>query len=383
MCAVVLTRGEPQRALRAVDSLSAGDLSPRVLVIDNNSDRLAARELVEACAEREPVSLRRSDRNLRCAGGRQLGVDLTEGELILFLDDDAEFEPGAVDRLHAELSGTPRGGRRHRDRHLPRRGDPSFRGLDARLGGRRSVRTDRLPATLAELPPSGPAGWVPGTAVMVRRDVLRRVPLDPGMRAYYEDNEWCYRVERAAPGSFRRLIEARAVHHFTPKLTGARDFASRSRATEHLEACAWFYDRHDKLLLDDMLALVPELKGAPDETLQPAARLLLELVLARGGDWTLMQWLNGGLDVLLAAPGRAAAVESELAHRAAEVAEHAAQASRHATQAQAEALEVSRLQGEVADLERERQALRVSEETLARILAGGWWRARRRAAARA
>ena len=94
-----------------------------------------------------------------------------------------------------------------------------------------------------------------------------------------------------------------------------------------------------------------------------------------------MRWLNGGLDVLLAAPGRARRGRvRDWRTVAAEVAERAAQAfASRPPQAQAEALEVSRLQGEVAELERERQALRVSEETLARILAGGWWRARRRA----
>ena len=178
-----------------------------MLVIDNNSSRAASAELAEGCAARDGVTLHRSDRNLGCAGGRRLGVELTAGELVVFLDDDAEFQPGAVDLLHADMTAHPDVAAVTATVTLPN-------GATHHSGG--SLRISRAAAEFgligygcapADLPPSGEAGWVPGSAVMIRRKVLTRFPIDSRMRAYYEDNEWCYRVEsadRAASAAWSR-----------------------------------------------------------------------------------------------------------------------------------------------------------------------------------
>ncbi len=65
----------------------------------------------------------------------------------------------------------------------------------------------------AELPPTGPCGWLPGTGALVRTQLLREVPIDPAMTAYYEDNDWSLRVTRRDPGAFRRCREAIVLHH--------------------------------------------------------------------------------------------------------------------------------------------------------------------------
>jgi hypothetical protein len=190
-----------------------------------------------------------------------------------------------------------------------------------------------------DLPPTGPADWVPGTAVLVRRAVLDEFPIDGRMSAYYEDNEWCYRVERARPGGFRRSREARAVHHFTYKHSRGSDFTTRSRAVELLQAQARFYERHRLLLGSQLFDLVPELRD-PDGTPDVAgARLLMELLLAKGTDWVFAAWMNGDLDPLL----RSARVELKLAEQA-----------------------------EVLEFLYDRHA------TLQRVENGGWWRLRRR-----
>jgi glycosyltransferase involved in cell wall biosynthesis len=348
--AVVLSRDRPEHALQAIDSLSPSVVPLSALVIDNNSAPAAAAALAEGCAMREQVTLRRSDRNLGCAGGRLLAVDLVGTEYVLFIDDDAELAPGALDLLVAELdehpdcsavSATvmfPDGSVHHSGGRLTvSEGLASFS-----LIGHGEQGVDGLPGT-------GPAEWVPGTAALVRRAVFEEFPVDEQMAAHYANREWCYRVDRARPGSFRRSLEARAVHHFTPELWPPGDFHTRSRDVELLRVHARFYERHG-VVPDTAFELVPELRDADGTPDVPAARILMELLLAKGPDWTLMEWMNGNLDGLLAGSRRLAAQADVSGHLARDLAE----------------------QREILPYLHERHA------TLERIEAGGWWGLRRR-----
>ena len=105
--AVILTRDRPEPALRTVESVRRSTRPARVVVIDNNSSLTAAAELRRALSGYEDVSLWRSDRNLGCAGGRQLSTELTDSPFLLLLDDDAELAPDALHFLVAELDAHP------------------------------------------------------------------------------------------------------------------------------------------------------------------------------------------------------------------------------------------------------------------------------------
>src|SRR5207248_798299 len=122
-------------------------------------------------------------------------------------------------------------------------------------------------------------------------------PVDEQMAAY-EDHEWCYRLEQACPGSFRRSREAIAVHRTQGQPADGSAFAIRSRAIELLGAQARFYERHGVLLGPYAHQLMPQLHDGRSEPDVQAARVLMELLLAKGTAWTLMQWINGGLDAL-------------------------------------------------------------------------------------
>jgi hypothetical protein len=120
---------------------------------------------------------------------------------------------------------------------------------------------------------------------------------------------------------------------------------------------------HGKLLIVDLFELVPELRVdgqlSGDEELI-AAKLLMELLVAKGADWVLMEWMNGELDSLLSAPGKLARTRAEVDQLSASLGEaHAAIAAAHA---------------HVADQDEEIAKLRISHETLVRIEQGGWWR---------
>lgn len=346
--AAILSRNRPQLVAAAVRSVTAAAVPVAVLVIDNNSDRPTRRALAALADEDPRVGLRLSDRNLGCAGGRRLAAELAETEFVLFLDDDAELIPGALEHLLADL-----------DAH------PDAAGVTGQLvtpdgtlhhyGGSMAVSEELVTFTLGgaglpfddpSLPPTGPSGWAPGTAALLRMDSLREFSIDSEMVFQYEDNDWCYRVERARPGSFRRCREALVLHHLSRHDEPPSPFVAYSQLAENLMLEARFLRAHGRLLDVDLTWLLPDLR-LPDGSLDvPAARLLLELVAARGTDWTTMVLANGELEPLFAR----ARLERELE-----------QANSQAAARQAM----------VAILEQR-------EETLSRIEAGGWWRLRSR-----
>ncbi len=367
--AVVLTRDRPQLLRRALDSLRRGDTSVQILVIDNASEPAAAELIAAECAARPDTHLHRSDTNLGCAGGRRLGVEMTDAETVLFLDDDAEVMPGAIEHLVKELDAHPEAG-------AVSATVVSADGALHHSGGSLEqhdgiVTLDLIGAGLrfAEepLPPSGTAGWVPGTAALIRRELLERFPIDPAMGAYYEDNEWCYRVSQAVPDCFRRSREALVLHHVVTKPTAGADLAAREVAVARLGALAHFYSRHGQLLGPWLFHVVPGLCSEDGTCDVAAGRLLLELVLAKGPEWTLNAWTAGDLSALYR--------RRELASLRRRIVTATAESER----ARTEHAELQRRAQEVIDGLEERMAyLQGRHEALTRIEAGGWWRLRLR-----
>jgi GT2 family glycosyltransferase/exopolysaccharide biosynthesis predicted pyruvyltransferase EpsI len=362
--AVILSRDRPDLALRAIDSVATSSVASEVIVVDNNSAPPAADRLAVACEQRGIV-FRRSERNLGCAGGRKLALQDARGEFVLFLDDDAELAPGALELLLNDLDDHPEAvgvtatvlmgdGTIHHSGGWIETADEV---VEFPLIGAGETDPDQLA-------PTGPAGWVPGTAALIRRASLEEFPIDSGMRAYFEDNEWCYRVAASGGGSFRRSREARAVHHSSHKYGPGLDFTSRSHAVELLHAHAAFYERHGMLLGVGLFELAPELRDLAGHRDLAAARLLMELLLAKGTDWTFMEWMNGGLSGLLSGGRELVAAE---------------QRERELIQ------QLERLTGRVAEQDRtmaeQQSLLEVLHQrhlTLQRVENGAWFALRRR-----
>lgn len=313
--AIILSHDRPGQALRAVDSIQAGAVALHTVVLDNNSAPAAAAELAAGCAERERVSIHRSDRNLGCAGGRRAALATTDSELVMFLDDDAELDPGALALLVADLDVHPTAAASTATVLLPDGTVHHSGGWFGVIDGVVDFTQIAAGLTIDEVPASGPSSWVPGTAVLIRRSALERHPIDERMDGYYEDNEWSYRVERSRPGSLRRVREARAIHHFDGRHRPGVDFATRSAAVELLRSHARFYERHGLVLGTELFDLVPELRDHEGTRNVPAARLLMELLIARGSDWVLMQWMDGDLDALLGASRRLAQMQRDAEHQ--------------------------------------------------------------------
>jgi hypothetical protein len=317
-------------------------------------------------------------------------LELVDTELVLFLDDDAELIDGALEHMLADL-----------DAHPDAAGITSLvvdpRGNVQHYGGWIAVSDEAAHFTLGgsglpfdhpALPATGPSGWAPGTASLIRTQILEQIPIDDGLAAYYEDNDWCFRVEQRRPGSFRRCREALVLHHhdFTAGPEPSSGLVKRYETVERLAAQAHFL-RASGLLLDvDLRLIAPELQR-PDGSLDiAAARLLLELIAAKGVDWIVMQWMNGGLEPLLDG------AHEESAQRGAEIVRLRAEAGAREAQIAQLAAHIDQLQAHFSELEShatalesERSAVRehvtwleARHLTLSRVEAGGWWRLRAR-----
>jgi len=350
--AVLVTHDRPRLLRRALDSLEAGVIRPQVVVVDNGSGPHAARLVAAECSGRERVQLHRLPWNRGAAGGRTFGARFASGPLVLFLDDDAELLPGAIDHLVRELDEHPAAGAVtatvvRPDGHVQHSGGE----LEVKDGVAAfdlvGLGTPFARDALAE---SGPAGWVPSTALLVRRALLEEHPFDEQMAAYFEDNEWSYRVARERPSSFRRSRDALALHRLTERPVFHTGLETRlARAA----ACARFYERHGVLLGPWLFDTVPELRAEDGSCDLAGARLLMELISRNGPEWTLSAWQDGQLWGLLGA------------HRL-----------------------KARLRTASAELARAHEAARSREETFAwlyerhltlrRVEQGGWWRLRGR-----
>jgi hypothetical protein len=323
----VLSWNQAARTRAALASLREHVRMPiRLLVIDNNSAP-AERQAVRRACQVYGAELVELDRNLGCAGGRQLAAERATTEYVMFLDNDAEVFPGTVEHLVHALDRDPAAiacggnvilpdgrvqlcGCDYHDDGIVLSLEPLGRGLrhdDPRLGS------------------SGPCRWLSGALLLARRPAFASCPLAAEM-AYFEDNEWSFRVQARWPGSLRRRVEALGLHHQQEKGRRGSGLVGIGEVLPFLAAMARFHQLHGRVL-DLLFGLVPELTWASGQRDVAAARLLLDLIAARGTDWTLLNWLNGGL-----APLFQAAAQAEL-RRALEASRAELEASRAELQA--------------------------------------------------
>jgi GT2 family glycosyltransferase len=378
--AVVASHNRPQLVLGTLHSLLEVTSVPvDVLVVDNNSAPGTRVVLGDVCSEEPRIRLHLSERNLGCAGASQLALGLLGTELVLFLDDDAELLPGALEHMVSELDLHPDVGAVTATVVLPD-------GRVSHSGGRFSESREIVDFTLGSsgiqfddpgLPASGPCDWVPGTAFLARTSLFADFPIETGMAAYYEDNEWSYRITRVRPGCFRRSRDAVVLHHAMPRPWGSRDFIGRAAQVRYISAAAHFYHAHGRLLGVpgvDLFTIMPELVRRDGTRGLAATRLLMALVRAQGTDWLLMEWMNGGLAPLLGVERNALAGELESSRTE-------ATALRTELGAARSDLDAAHSQLEVERREREDAAARLQRIYASRLwrLGGTYDRARQRA----
>jgi len=209
---------------RCLKSLArfAGALPVRVVVVDNASTDGSADTLPQI-ADR-PVTLIRNDRNIGFGRACNQGAMASEGDLILFLNPDAELFEGTLDRVADEMQA-------------PQNGQIGILGVqlmnpdgEVERSCSRAPTLGRLTAQaigLTKLPGLRGTGmkmldWdhrssrdvdqVIGAFFVVRRSVFEALGgFDERFFVYFEEVDLSYRV-RLAGWRVRYLAEARAFH---------------------------------------------------------------------------------------------------------------------------------------------------------------------------
>jgi hypothetical protein len=158
----------------------------------------------------------------------------------------------------------------------------------------------------------------------------------------------------------RRSREALALHYLAGRQVGVVERFDTRRLVGHLASCARFYERHGLLLGPFSWELLPDRVAVGGDLGLGDVRLLMELITAKGEEWTLAAWEAGELENLLQANKLREQVER--------------------THPELEALrpEVPRLNRVIAEEQKVTQWLIERDATLRRIEEGGWWRLRGR-----
>ena len=304
---VMLSHGRLDRTLNAIDAVRNSVRIPfKLILVDNNSDDETQSKLREVCSGHDFIELTLLKENLGCTRGRTQALDQVKSEYVMFLDNDMEIFPGTVEHLihHLELNPTA----------MAVAGNvilPS--GLVQLCGGHYWTKDSVLRYELhgngrrfddPAIGKSGTCTWINAGLTMFRAPTLARFPFDSSMdftkQGYYEDLEWCYRLNQTGKGCFGRNVEALALHYYQSKLPG--DFTSvaerRNYSIRFIETIAHFYKTHGQII-QSLFSFVPDL-GSPSRKSIQSARILLELVNSRGSSWVLDKWNQGELAPLFA-----------------------------------------------------------------------------------
>ncbi len=186
-----------------LESIEAGQGAARheVIVVDNASTDHSA-DMVQ---NRFPsVRLECSGHNLGFARGSNRAMELARGRYLMLLNPDTHVHPDALGGLVGFMDREPDVGAAG-----PRLVDPAGR-LQLSCGRSPGLALETLNKfMLHKLFPAfklgywdharvRDVGWVTGACVIVRQEALRTAgPLDAAMFMFYEDVEWCMRIQRA------------------------------------------------------------------------------------------------------------------------------------------------------------------------------------------
>ncbi|MDR7521398.1 MAG: glycosyltransferase [Armatimonadota bacterium] len=248
--AVILTWNSARHIGAALGALrrEVAGIPAELIVVDNGSSDNSLQIAAAAAPEARIIKNRE---NLGVARGRNQGVRAARGEYVLFLDSDAEMQPGSLAALvgfldahpHVAVVGPrltyPDGRLQYSCRKFPTVPGKLLRLLP--LAWRRAVPWAADEEMLA-LDPSAPTrvDYLIGACQLIRREVLDALGgLDDRMFYGPEDVDFCLRVWQAGREVWY-LPEAVVVHH-EQRITHAR----LDRLTlRHALALAYYFRKH-------------------------------------------------------------------------------------------------------------------------------------------
>lgn len=177
-----------------------------VIVVDN-----ASRENPAAIfqAQYPEVKFLRSEQNLGFAGGNNLALPLATGEVLFFVNNDAELEPGCIENLLQLLENQPNVGLVsplicYFPQSPAQRLSPivQYAGMSpvSAYTGRNHI-IGALQRDTGQFQEARSTAYAHGAAMMVPRRVLDQVgPMWEGFFLYYEELDWAERMRRAGWG---------------------------------------------------------------------------------------------------------------------------------------------------------------------------------------
>jgi N-acetylglucosaminyl-diphospho-decaprenol L-rhamnosyltransferase len=202
---VVVTYSPGETLPRFLETLEKATARPyHVVLADNGSTDGSP----EQAAERPEVTLLRTGGNLGYGKAANLGVPQAPGDWVLIANPDVVFEPGALDTLLAAAERWPRAGSLGPAILTPdgtlypsARALPSLgRGIGHAVFGWWWPANPWTAAYRRErgAPVEGPAGWLSGSSLLVRRTAFDAVRgFDPSYFMYFEDLDLCERIGKA------------------------------------------------------------------------------------------------------------------------------------------------------------------------------------------
>ncbi|MBJ7459099.1 MAG: polysaccharide pyruvyl transferase family protein [Thermoleophilaceae bacterium] len=304
---VVVSRDQGDAVTSAIDSvLEQGDHA-QLLVLDRNS-RPQTRDALAAVAPRAPhAQFKFADRDSGAAASLRLAAELATSEYVMFLRDDMRLTPGVIEQLVAVLDTEPGA-----SAVAPSVVDEA--GGILHCGGWPLVDSESAGFEHLVAVDTGVTGWVPAHGTLFRRSALIQTPFADGMDVACQNADWVLRATLAEPESLRACPTATVVSRIEHSVGHGTSFIDRARAVRALSAHANFYAQQGRLLAGPLTEHFPELRDRDGILDATRTRLLLELVAARGTSWTLMEWINGGLEPLFKGDSDAALTQVSREH---------------------------------------------------------------------
>lgn len=313
---VILSYGRLEQTLNAIRALREHVRVPfKFLLIDNGSDDETKDGLLQVASSWDRLELLLLNDNLGCAGGRMHGLARVTTDYVLFIDNDIEVLPGAVEHLIHSLES-------HRDaigvagNIIYPDGSVHLCGGEYRVEGG-VFHFELLGSGQRFDEPIGRSGfceWIPGGLTLLRTAVLKDNPYDLGLSSYYEDLEWCYRLNRMGIGCFYRNVEALAIHHHESKIPPASlpVIQRHTQSIKYISAVAHFYKTHGAILRS-FFGFMPEFGDFTDERCLWASRMFLRMAVTCGTEWAFEKCSGEQLSSLLAPKPTATQLASNVA----------------------------------------------------------------------
>jgi len=215
----------------------------RVVVVDNGSDDGSVAMVREQFPEVERVAF---DENRGYGAATNHALRDLQSETALLLNADAEVTAGSIDTLLAYLDRRPQVGAVGPHQQNAAGAEQISCGSALTLPGEvvrwlrhRRVRVGRG----CRRQPCGPVAWVSGSAMMIRREALRRAGLfDENFFLYFEDIDLCFRIAQAGL-EIHYCPTATVIHH-----GGASAAAEPARADyQYRRSQLLFWQKHGSI----------------------------------------------------------------------------------------------------------------------------------------